>query len=253
MKSEAHLSVTDLTMAYDDLVIQKNLTFEVQTGDIFVIMGGSGCGKSTLLRHLIGLKKPKTGSICYHGSDFWGLGPDEKQACMRNWGILYQGGALWSSMTLAENIAVPLNEYTDLSQRQVDEVVALKLALVGLEGFQDHYPAELSGGMRKRAGLARAMALDPEILFCDEPSSGLDPVSARRLDELIIELRESLGTTVVVVSHDLASIFAIASNGLFLDVESRTMLAIGTPAEMLQTTTNERVKDFLTRGEEKDN
>lgn len=252
MNATAHITVSNLTMAYDDLVIQQNLNFEVQIGDIFVIMGGSGCGKSTLLRHMIGLKKPKTGSICYKGVDFWRQRPEEQQDCMRHWGILYQGGALWSSMTLAENIAVPLNEYTDLSPRQVDEVISLKLSLVGLEGLQNHYPSELSGGMRKRAGLARAMALDPDILFCDEPSSGLDPVSARRLDELIIELSESLGTTVVVVSHDLASIFAIASNGLFLDAESRTMLAVGTPEQMLQAEADPRVNEFLTRGEEKE-
>ncbi|WP_216355467.1 ABC transporter ATP-binding protein [Geothermobacter hydrogeniphilus] len=247
METSPQISVSGLTMAYGDRVIQQDLTFTVRRGEIFVIMGGSGCGKSTLLRHLIGLKKPRSGTICYNGLDFWQQSPSRKRHIMRNWGILYQGGALWSSMTLAENIAVPLKEYTDLSAGQIRDVIDLKLALVGLAGFQNYYPSELSGGMRKRAGLARAMALDPEILFCDEPTSGLDPVSARRLDQLILELRDSLGATVVVVSHDLASIYTIAGNGLFLDGETGTMLATGTPQQMLDAG-NLKVGEFLTRG-----
>lgn len=249
MNEIPQISVSGLTMAYDRQVIQEDLTFSVRRGDIFVIMGGSGCGKSTLMRHLVGLKKPSAGSVCYDQVDFWAQNPSRQRRIMRNWGILYQGGALWSSMTLAENIAVPLKEYTDLNAGQIRDVIELKLALVGLAGFQDYYPSELSGGMQKRAGLARAMALDPQILFCDEPTSGLDPVSARRLDQLILELRESLGATVVVVSHDLASIYTIASNGLFLDGESRTMLATGTPQQMLDAG-NLVVGEFLTRGRE---
>ncbi|TYO95854.1 phospholipid/cholesterol/gamma-HCH transport system ATP-binding protein [Geothermobacter ehrlichii] len=245
------IDVRDLTMAYGEIVIQQNLRFEVHAGDIFVIMGGSGCGKSTLLRHLIGLLRPARGSITYGGYDLWRMTRPQRQECMRRWGVLFQSGALWSSMTLAENVAVPLQEYTNLNRKQIAEVVDLKLSLVGLAGFQDYYPAELSGGMQKRAGLARAMALDPEILFCDEPSSGLDPLSARRLDELLCELNASLGTTMVVVSHDLDSIFAIASNGIFLDAESRTMLASGPPGEMLQNSDNPRIREFLTRGGER--
>jgi len=252
MPEQAPIRVEGLTMAYEEQVIQQDLNFEVRHGDIFVVMGGSGCGKSTLLRHLVGLHRPQAGRIRYDGIDFWAQDAASRRQIMRNWGILYQGGALWSSMTLAENIAVPLQEYSDLSPDQVRDVIHLKLALVGLAGFEDYYPAELSGGMQKRAGLARAMALDPEILFCDEPTSGLDPVSARRLDHLILELRESLGATIVVISHDLASIYAIASNGIFLDAESRTMLATGTPRQMLDGG-NLKVGEFLTRGLELDN
>ena len=204
-------------MAYGSFVIQHDLTFSIQPGEIFIIMGGSGCGKSTLLRHLIGLMPPAKGEVLYDGESFWAATPEDRERMMRRFGVLYQSGALWSSMTLAENVALPLGEYTDLSPREIREVVALKLALVGLAGFEDFYPAEISGGMRKRAGLARAMALDPDILFFDEPSAGLDPLSSRRLDDLILELRDSLGATVVVVTHELASIFTIGDNGVFLD------------------------------------
>jgi phospholipid/cholesterol/gamma-HCH transport system ATP-binding protein len=171
---------------------------------------------------------------------------------LRRFGILYQSGALWSSMTLAENVALPLGEYTDLSPADIRELVSLKLALVGLAGFEDFYPSEISGGMRKRAGLARAMALDPDILFFDEPSAGLDPISSRLLDDLIRELRDSLGSTVVVVTHELASIFAIGTNGVFLDAESKTMLATGNPTALKQESSNPIVRRFLTRGEAKE-
>ena len=205
-------------MAYGSFVIQRDLTFTVNRGDIFIIMGGSGCGKSTLLRHLIGLKPPAKGRCSTTGIEFLGgrAARSGTASCARI-GVLYQSGALWSSMTLAENVALPLREYTDLSPAQIRELVALKLALVGLAGFEDYYPSEISGGMQKRAGLARAMALDPEILFFDEPSAGLDPISSRRLDDLILELRDSLGATIVVVTHELASIFAIGNNSVFLD------------------------------------
>ena len=177
--SEAHIAVRDLTMAYGSVVIQRDLTFTVQRGDIFIIMGGSGCGKSTLLRHLIGLQTPAQGEVLYDGQSLWETEADERERMMRHFGVLYQSGALWSSMTLAENVALPLEQYTDLSLSRIRELVSLKLALVGLAGFEAYYPAEISGGMQKRAALARAMALDPDILFFDEPSAGLDPISSR--------------------------------------------------------------------------
>ncbi len=243
------IQVQDLTMAYGERVIQRDLTFTVQPGDIFIIMGGSGCGKSTLLRHLIGLIPPAAGDVCYSGVSFWGSEPAERDRMLRRFGILYQSGALWSSMTLAENVALPLGEYTTLGRAEIREMVSFKLALVGLAGFEDFYPSEISGGMRKRAGLARAMALDPDVLFFDEPSAGLDPISARLLDDLILELRGSLGATVVVVTHELASIFAIGTNSVYLDAESKTMLATGDPKELLKNPPHPTVRRFLTRGE----
>lgn len=250
--AEPHIEVRDLTMAYGDRVIQRDLSFTVGRGDIFIIMGGSGCGKSTLLRHLIGLMRPARGDVYYGGQSFWGAEPEARESMLRRFGVLYQSGALWSSMTLAENVALPLGEYTDLSAADIRDLVSLKLALVGLAGFEDFYPSEISGGMRKRAGLARAMALDPEILFFDEPSAGLDPISSRLLDDLIRELRDSLGSTVVVVTHELASIFAIGTNGVFLDAESKTMLATGNPQTLMQESSSPIVRQFLTRGEAKE-
>jgi phospholipid/cholesterol/gamma-HCH transport system ATP-binding protein len=244
-----HITVKDLTMTYGSFVVQKDLTFTINRGDVFIIMGGSGCGKSTLLRHIIGLKPPAKGSVFYEEVDFWQASPQERDRIMRGIGVLYQKGALWSSMTLAENVALPLREYTGLAPAQISELVALKLALVGLAGFEEYYPSEISGGMQKRAGLARAMALDPEILFFDEPSAGLDPISARRLDELILELRESLGATVVVVTHELASIFTIGNNSVFLDPDTKTMIAAGDPKVLRDDTSNPKVRTFLTRGE----
>jgi phospholipid/cholesterol/gamma-HCH transport system ATP-binding protein len=245
---EPHITVTDLTMAYGSYVLQHDLTFTVNRSDIFIIMGGSGCGKSTLLRHLVGLKEPAKGKVVYGATSFWDAEPEERDSIMRGVGILYQSGALWSSMTLAENIAMPLKEYTGLSMSDISEIVSLKLALVGLAGFDDYYPSEISGGMKKRAGLARAMALDPDILFFDEPSAGLDPVSAKQLDDLIIQLRDSLGSTIVVVTHELASIFAIGNNSVFLDPDSKTMIAGGDPKKMLQECPDPKVQTFLTRG-----
>jgi len=244
-----HIEVRDLTMAYGDFVIQRDLSFSIGRGEVFIIMGGSGCGKSTLLRHMVGLKAPAKGDVFYQGTSFWQAEPEERESMIRRFGMLYQSGALWSSMTLAENVALSLSEYTDLSKTQIAEVVSLKLALVGLAGFEDFYPAEISGGMQKRAGLARAMALDPDILFFDEPSAGLDPISARRLDDLILELRDSLGSTVVVVTHELQSIFTIGDNSVFLDPETRTMLTTGNPRELRDGSPIEAVRRFLTRGE----
>ncbi|MGQ4806716.1 Vitamin B12 import ATP-binding protein BtuD [Candidatus Entotheonellaceae bacterium PAL068K] len=248
-ESQARIRIQDLTMAYGSFVIQRHLTFEVQRGEIFIIMGQSGCGKSTLLRHLIGLKAPAHGDVLYDGESFWhGLDAD-RERMRRRFGVLFQSGALWSSMTLAENVALPLGEYTDLSPSQIRDVVSLKLALVGLAGFEAFYPAEISGGMQKRAGLARAMALDPDILLFDEPSAGLDPISSRRLDDLILELRDSLGTTVVVVTHELASIFAIGDKAVFLDPQTRTMLAVGNPITLRDESPEHKIHTFLTRGE----
>ncbi len=249
MPEAPHIEIRDLTMAYGDFVVMRDLNASVQPGEVFVIMGGSGCGKSTLLRHLIGLKEPAHGDILYHGKSFSGCGKEDRESMMHRFGVLFQGGALWSSLTLAENVALPLEEYTRLSPREVRDIVRLKLALVGLTGFERYYPAEISGGMRKRAGLARAMALDPEILFFDEPSAGLDPVSARRLDQLILRLRDSLGTTIVVVTHELQSIFAIADNAIFLDAKIRTLRAQGKPATLLEETEDPVLREFLTRGE----
>ena len=243
--------VKHLTMAYGERVIQQDLNFSVQRGDIFVIMGGSGCGKSTLLRHLIGLKPPAGGEVWFEGDNLWELSPSDRSCALRRAGVLYQSGALWSSMTLGENLALPLEHYTDLSRTEIREMVALKLALVGLAGFEDYYPSQISGGMRKRAGLARAMALDPDILFFDEPSAGLDPLSAKRLDDLILELRDSLGATVVMVTHELASIFHIGNNSVFLDTDTRTMIAQGDPKSLLKECSDPRVRRFLTRGEER--
>ena len=245
-----HIRVCDLTMAYGSFVIQRDLNFTINRGDIFIIMGGSGCGKSTLLRHLIGLQAPARGDVYYDDQSFWQASDEERERLMRRIGVLYQSGALWSSMTLAENIALPLGEYTDLSPREINELVSLKLALVGLAGFEDYYPSEISGGMQKRAALARAMALDPEILFFDEPSAGLDPVSSKLLDDLIVHLRDSLGSTIVVVTHELASIFAIGNNSVFLDPETKTMIASGDPKRLLAECENPKVREFLTRGGE---
>jgi len=249
-QNEVRIRVTDLTMAYGDFVVMQDLNFEIKRGDVFIIMGGSGCGKSTLMRHLIGLKAPAKGKVFYGDVSFWDADTSAQARIMRNFGVLYQSGALWSSMTIAENTALPLEQYTDLTPDQIREIVSLKLSLVGLSGFEEFYPSEISGGMRKRAGLARAMALDPDILFFDEPSAGLDPISARRLDELILELSESLGATIVVVTHELASIFAIGNNSIFLDPVTRTMIAQGDPKRLLSESHDPRVLSFLTRGEE---
>ena len=246
---EARIVVQDLAISYGSFVVMRDLHFKVRRGEVFIIMGGSGCGKSTLLRALVGLKAPSRGQVLYDGVSFWTEGPETRDQLMRRFGILYQSGALWSSMTLAENVALPLEQYAHLPSSEIKALVALKLALVGLAGFEDYYPSEISGGMRKRAGLARAMALDPEFLFFDEPSAGLDPVSARMLDDLILELKDSLGTTIVVVTHDLASIFAIGGDSIFLDGETHTMLAAGPPRELLENCPEPKVRQFLSRGE----
>jgi len=243
------IEIRGLTMAYGSFVVMRDINAQIKRGEIFVIMGGSGCGKSTLLRHMIGLKEPCQGDVFYDGVPFWKSDEEVRQQKLRSFGVLFQGGALWSSMTLVENIGLPLGEYTDLSPAEINDISQLKLALVGLKGFENYYPAEISGGMCKRAGLARALALDPDILFFDEPSAGLDPISSRNLDELILQLRDSLGATFVVVTHELASIFTIADNSVFLDANTRTMRARGNPRELLKNSTDPAVREFLTRGE----
>ncbi len=248
-QGDIKIEIRDLTMAYGSFVVMRDINARIKRGEIFVIMGGSGCGKSTLLRHMIGLKEPAQGEVFYEGVPFWKSGEEARQQKLRTFGVLFQGGALWSSMTLAENIGLPLGEYTDLGPAEIHDIARLKLALVGLKGFEDFYPAEISGGMCKRAGLARALALDPDVLFFDEPSAGLDPISSRNLDELMLHLRDSLGATFVVVTHELASIFTIADNSVFLDPITRTMRAQGNPRELLKNSTDPAVREFLTRGE----
>ncbi len=247
IKTEPAITVQGLTVAYGPRIIQKNLNFIIRSGDIFIIMGGSGCGKSSLLRVLMGLTPPASGKIYYGDQDFWGCPASERESIMRKTGVMFQSGALWTSRTLMENVALPLEYYTDLSPEDIRELAMLKLALVGLAGFENYYPSEISGGMKKRAGLARALALDPKIVYFDEPSAGLDPVSSARLDELILSLRDTLGMTIVVVTHELDSIFSIGSNSVFLDAQTKTMAACGSP-ESLLSKGPDNVVEFLTRG-----
>lgn len=241
------ICVRGLTMAYGDFVVMNDLNFNVRSGEIKILMGASGCGKSTLLKHLIGLETASQGEIYYNGQRF-----DPQSVSIarirRRFGVLFQSGALWSSLSLAQNVALPLEEYTNLQEEEIREIVDFKLSLVGLSGLGHRYPAELSGGMQKRAGLARAIALDPEILFFDEPSAGLDPLSSKRLDELILQLRDALGATIVVVTHELASIFTIADSALFMDVKTKRAISDGNPNDLVKSKeTPSIVRDFLLR------
>ncbi len=247
MPAEVHIGVEGLTMAYGPLVIQRDLEFNIYRGDIFVIMGGSGCGKSTLLKHMLGLIEPAAGEIVFNGVSFTRAGEAERDSMRRRWGITYQSGGLFSAMTIGQNVALPLQLYTGHSASDIADIVNYKLALVGLAGYQDYNPSEISGGMRKRAALARAIALDPEILFFDEPSAGLDPISSRLLDELIVQLKESIGATVVMVTHELPSIFEIATNSVYLDARSKTMIAYGNPRELRDHSDRAVVRQFLAR------
>jgi phospholipid/cholesterol/gamma-HCH transport system ATP-binding protein len=243
------IEVAKLQCGYDGKVVLKEVTFTVARGEIFFIIGGSGCGKSTLLRHLVGLNTPMAGSVKFFGRSFADASTAARRELLKTFGMLFQGGALWSSLTLRKNVALPLEEYTSLSAREIEEIATLKLAQVGLGGFEDYYPAEISGGMKKRAGLARALALDPEIVFFDEPSAGLDPVTSRKLDELILQIRETFGTTIVVVSHELASIFDIADRVIMLDRAHQGIIAEGKPKELAQNSRDPRVSEFLRRGD----
>ena len=247
MSTPAQIEVRGLTMGYGERVVQEDVRFAVSRGEIFVIMGDSGCGKSTLMRHMVGLSRPKAGDVHYEGEGYWSAGEERREALQRKFGVLYQYAALFSSMTLEENVSLPLVQSARLAAADARELARLKLALVGLAGFEQHYPAEISGGMKKRAGLARAMALDPEILYFDEPSAGLDPLSSRRLDDLILELRDSLGTTIVLVTHELPSIFELGDSAVFLDAERKTMTALGKPNE-LKESPDLKVRAFLSRG-----
>lgn len=247
MEKPPPIEVCDLKMAYGAHVVMEDLNFRINAGEIFIIMGGSGCGKSTLLRHLIGLQTPAAGEIRLFGDDLNRSTPREREALLRRFGVMYQGGALWSSMTLLENVMLPLEEYTRLNSRERAELARYKLALVGLHGFENYYPSEISGGMAKRASIARAIALDPEILFFDEPGAGLDPLSSKLLDDLTLNIRDSLGTTVVIVTHELNSIFAIGDRAIFLDASKKTVGAIGNPRELRANPPSPAIREFLTR------
>ncbi len=241
------LLVQDLTVGYGKNTVQHDLSFKVKSGSIFAIMGGSGCGKSTVLKALIGLVRPSFGTIRVNGEDYWSASEQRRTDLGRRFGVLFQSGALWSSMSVAENVALPLRMFTQLDNASIDALVRLKLSLVGLPGEGARMPAELSGGMRKRAGLARALSLDPEILFFDEPSAGLDPVRAARLDDLILELRNGFNVTVVLVSHELPSLFAICDDGVFLDAETRTAIAHGSPKALRESCQHPTVRAFMNR------
>jgi phospholipid/cholesterol/gamma-HCH transport system ATP-binding protein len=243
----AAIQVDHLECGYEGQAILRDVTFSVKRGEIFFVIGGSGCGKSTLLRHLIGLNRPMAGTVKYFGEDFAAAEPARRRELLKTFGVLYQSGALWSSLTLRENVALPLEEHTELNRRERDEIVALKLAQVGLTGYENHFPSEISGGMKKRAGLARALALDPAIVFFDEPSAGLDPVTSRKLDELILQIRDMLGTTLVIVSHELDSIFGIADRVIMLEREAKGIIAEGPPKQLAATSPDERVREFLQR------
>lgn len=241
------VQVHELTMAFGDNVVQRDLTFDVLPGEVLAVAGGSGCGKSTLLRHLIGLQEPAKGQVLYGEHDLYAAQPDVRRTLMQTFGVAFQAGALWSSMTVGENMMLPMQVFTDMTEQQCEQEARFKLALVGLDGSFDKEPAALSGGMKKRAAIARALALNPALLFLDEPSAGLDPLSSANLDELIMHLRDDLGTSVVMVSHELASIFALADRLLFLDAQTKTMTALGPPQDLLHDGP-EGVQHFLRRG-----
>lgn len=250
MKKEI-IAVRNLQVAYGDFVLFDNINFTVNKQDIFIIMGASGCGKSSMLRVLTGLVTPVKGQVLIDGQDFAASSPIQKTEIMKKCGVMYQGGALFSSMTLKENVAMPLELYSSYTAKEISELASYKLALTGLAGFDDFYPSEISGGMKKRAALSRALALDPKILYCDEPSAGLDPISSKRLDDLIQELNQSLSTTFVIVTHELQSIFNIGTNSIFLDGKAKNITARGNPQELLANPPNVEVFEFLNRGKKK--
>ena len=239
------ISIENLTLGYGGNVVVENLNFNINTGDIFVIMGLSGCGKSTIMRSIIGLNRPMCGNIFVGGQDIWALPADARDGIIETFGVSYQSGALFSSMTLGENVALPMEMKTNMSNKEIKKEVDKKLHLVGLGGYWHLYPTEASGGMIKRAALARAMALNPRALFFDEPSAGLDPVRSKQLDDLIVEINKKFGTTIVLVTHELSSIMSIATNAVYIG--NKTVLAYGAPQKILQTTKNKEIIEFLTR------
>jgi phospholipid/cholesterol/gamma-HCH transport system ATP-binding protein len=244
------LALHDITLNFGPNVIQRNLSFDVRSGSIFAVMGGSGCGKSTLLKSMVGLLRPSAGQFLIEDKDYWSEAEERRiDIGRRRFGVLFQSAALWSAMTVAENLALPLQMFTRLDAKAIRRLVMVKLALVGMDHAADQFPAELSGGMRKRAGLARALALEPDILFLDEPSAGLDPITSRRLDDLILSLRDGLGATIVIVSHELPSLFAIADDGVFLDAQTRTAIAHGSPAALRDGCDDTQVQAFMRRHE----
>jgi phospholipid/cholesterol/gamma-HCH transport system ATP-binding protein len=247
MNKQPIIQVKDLVARYAEETILQGVSFEVYEGEIFVILGGSGCGKSTLLKHLIGLIRPYSGQVIIDGEDLTHADSQGYHRLLRKIGILYQSGALFGSMTLAENVALPILEYADLSPDLVSALVRMKLSLVQLEGYEDYLPSDLSGGMKKRAGLARAMALNPKILFFDEPSAGLDPVTSAGLDRLILHLNKSLGTTMVIVTHELQSILTVAQRVIMLDKGTKGIIAEGDPVHLRETSRNPLVWRFFNR------
>jgi phospholipid/cholesterol/gamma-HCH transport system ATP-binding protein len=244
------IQVSDLTVGYGADIILENISFDVLEGEIFIVLGGSGCGKSTLLKHLIGLIPPQSGQIRIDGEDITNCNEMTFKKILRKIGVLYQSTALFGSMTIAENVSLPIKEYTDLPQKSVDTLVKMKLNMVNLKGYENHLPSEISGGMRKRAGLARAMALNPKILFFDEPSAGLDPITSVELDNLIIHLNNSLGTTMVIVTHELQSIFNVAHRAIMLDKQTKGIIAEGNPKHLKDHSENPLVRNFFNRKSE---
>lgn len=247
MKNKNIIEVRNLSVKYGDLTVLDNLSFDIKQGEIFLIVGGSGCGKSTLLRQLIGLEYPTSGEIYIDGNDFVNAEPSERKKIIQKFGVLFQSTGLFASMTIAENIDLVLENYTSLTPDEREELIDIKLGSVGLSGFQNYLPNEISGGMKKRAALARALALDPDLLFFDEPSSGLDPLTSVSLDKLIQELNNGLNATMVIVTHDLASILTIADKILMLDRSVKGILASGTPDELKNYKDNEFVYNFFNR------
>jgi len=241
------IEVSGLACAYQDRRVLEGVSFSVRSAEIFFIIGGTGVGKTTLLRNMVGLASPAAGEVRFNGVSFTNADTGGRRAMLKTFGLSFQGGALWTSLTLSQNIALPLEEYTRLPGDEIARIAAFRLAQVGLAGFEEYYPSEISGGMRKRAGLARALALDPGIVFFDEPSAGLDPVTARNLDRLIVQIRDTFGTTIVIVSHDVDSIVGIADRLIMLDVDTKGIVAEGTPTELAAGAADTKVVEFLTR------